>query len=395
MKVFTFTSPISRRIADPLFRNTHGTERHLFVVPVRLMPIDIPDEPNARRPNTNRRVYQQVEKSLLNKEGEPGLFHLKNKGITIIAKRVEPRGPDKFDVHLEPGHGIVDGGHTYKLIIDNLPNEELPEDQYVNVEVRVGIPHEWIPDLAQGLNTSVQVQDMSLDNLKGMFGWLRKELSTEPYHKQIAWSENDEGEYDARDVISLLYAFNTDLFPNKPSADHPVAAYEKKATALKAFEQNDAFKRMQPILKDILRLHDIIAKEGPEIWNDTIPSGKAGKLAWVEHRENKRRPYTFYFTGQKSENRLFDGALYPMLAAYRWYVDTDPKTLKYRWRVPFDQVVKAFRERDGKELLIATRGKSDELGRNPNAIGKSRPHWASLYTIVVKNDLMAQQEDAR
>jgi hypothetical protein len=61
-----------------------------------------------------------------------------------------------------------------------------------------------------------------------------------------------------------------------------------------------------------------------------------------------------------------------------------------RWKVPFDQVVRAFRERDAKELLNATRQKSDELGRNPNAIGKSRPHWAGLHTIVVKNDLMSR-----
>jgi hypothetical protein len=31
---------------------------------------------------------------------------------------------------------------------------------------------------------------------------------------------------------------------------------------------------------------------------------------------------------------------------------------------------------------------SDQMGRNPNAIGKSRSHWATLHTIVVKNDLM-------
>ncbi len=33
-----------------------------------------------------------------------------------------------------------DGGHTFKLIVMNRDNEDLPDDQYVNVEVRVGIP---------------------------------------------------------------------------------------------------------------------------------------------------------------------------------------------------------------------------------------------------------------
>src|ERR1700674_4008615 len=104
MKAFTFTAPLARRIPDPLFKNAYGLERHLFVVPVRTMPPDVPLDPNARRPNTNRRVYRLVEESLLNKSGEPGTFHLKNKGITIIARRVEARGDDKYDVFLNPGH---------------------------------------------------------------------------------------------------------------------------------------------------------------------------------------------------------------------------------------------------------------------------------------------------
>src|ERR1700733_4963987 len=106
MKSFYFSAPLARRIPDPLFKNVHGLERHLFVVPVRTMPRDLPLDPNARRPNTNRRVYKLVEQSLLNKSGEPGTFHLKNKGITIIASRVEARGSDKYEIFLEPGHGI-------------------------------------------------------------------------------------------------------------------------------------------------------------------------------------------------------------------------------------------------------------------------------------------------
>ena len=52
---------------------------------------------------------------------ENGFFHLKNKGITIVAESVEQKGDNIYEVKmLENHHGILDGGHTYKLITDNV-----------------------------------------------------------------------------------------------------------------------------------------------------------------------------------------------------------------------------------------------------------------------------------
>ena len=389
-KAFRFVAPVARRLPDPLFREAYGMERHIMVVPVRSIPRDLPYDPNARRPNVRRRVYQRVEDSLLNKGTEPGTFHLKNKGITIIARSVEAdKERDVYTVRLGEGHGIVDGGHTYKIISDNLDNPDLPEDQFVTVEVRVGLPDEWIPDVAQGLNTSVQVQDMSLDNLRGMFDWLQDELRDEPYFSRISWSENDDGDFDARDIMSLLMAFNVELFPNTAGDEQPVSAYEKKSVALRSFEQNvDSYKKMRGLVREILRLHDIISKEGPEIWNVVVKDGKAGSLNWVDYRDKDKKPHEFMFEGNEGQHRLYDGALYPMLAAYRWFVELDKKGTKMRWRTSFESVVKSFREVDARELLRATKNMSDQMGRNPNAIGKSRSHWGALHTIVAKNDLI-------
>jgi hypothetical protein len=394
MKSFKFFAPISRRFPDPVFKDK-GMERHILMVPVHSMPRELPDDPNARRPNIARRVYRRVQDSLLNRGNEPGTFHLKNKGITIIAASVSvDKSKDNYVVRLDDGHGIVDGGHTYALIVENLDNPELPKEQFVSVEIRVGLPDSWIPDVAQGLNTAVQVQDMSLDHLRGLFDWLQKELENEPYYKQIAWSENDDGDFDARDIISLLMAFNIELFPNKGGSDHPVSAYEKKSTALKSFEQNpDSYKRMRGLVKDILKFHDIISKGSPSLWNKAM-QGQAGKLSWVDHKGDGQKPHSFIFSGTKGSSRLFDGALYPIIGAYRWYVTTDKKSGKMKWSRPFEEIVDAYCERDSTELLRATKQMSDQMGRNPNAIGKSRSHWAALHTIVAKNDLIDQKESA-
>jgi hypothetical protein len=385
---FVFRPFAARRIPDPNFKSNYDAERHVFVMPVRAIPTDLPLDPNARRPNIRKRVYQEVKKILFNEEGEPGTFHLKNKGITIIAESVTQKGDHEYLVKMRRGvHGIVDGGHTYTLIAESIDNPDLPETQFVQVEVRVGVPDQWIPEIAGGLNTSVQVQDMSLDHLAGRFAWLKAELKSEPYSNKIAWSENDPGEYDARDVLSLMLMFNTLLYPNDKD-EHPVMAYEKKSLVLKAFEDDPVkFELMKPIIKDTLRFHDIVTKTARELWNK-YNGGRGGALAFMEKRE--RGQFPFIFTGEQSHYRLANGALYPILAAFRWYVVQDPTKGTLKWRDGFPALVDAWNEIGG-ELLKATHLESNDRGRNPNAIGKSRNHWANLHTRVAKFDLMARQ----
>lgn len=381
----TFVAATARRIPDPNFKELHGMERHVFVVPVGDLPRNIPLDPNARRPKTSKRVYQKVRDSLFNTDCEPGTFHLKNKGITIIANRVSPQGDDRYVVDMLNGvHGIVDGGHTYTLITEAQDDPKLPADQYVTVEVRVGVPDTWIPEIAGGLNTSVQVQDMSLDNLAGAFDWMRAELKGEPYSPQIAWSENDPGEFDARDLVALMAMFNVRLHPNEDD-EHPVYAYEKKSRALVEYEKNTrAFELMRGMLKDILRFHDIVRAEYYGIWNAGQDGrGAAGKLAFSEKRA---KGWNFPFTGKTAEYRMVNGALYPILAAFRWHVEADPMTGEMRWRDGFPAVLQAWQD-CALPLLKATHAVSDELGRNPQSVGKSRPHWGNLHNLVAKRDL--------
>ena len=389
LEKFTFTPEFARRVPDPNFKDQYKAERHLFVMGVKTIPSGISLDPNARRPNISKRVYRKVEASLLQQDESPhGTFHLKNKGITIIASSVRQLGDRKFEVAMQSGvHGIVDGGHTYQLIIDNQQNPDLTDNQYVFVEVRVGTPDQWIPDIAGGLNTSVQVQEMSLDHLSGLFNWLKDALRNEPYYSTIAWSENDKGDYDARDIISMMLCFNVALYPNDQE-EHPIAAYEKKSTALKLFEnKSGSFRRMVPILKDILRFHDIVGKQGRELYNK-LPNTKGGSLAFVDQR--KRGKYRFHFTGTQDAYRLAPGALYPMMAAFRWYVEDDAISGRMKWRGGFANVLSAWNELGG-ELMRATVQTSNELGRNPQSIGKSRNHWSNLHSRVIKHDLMHQQ----
>lgn len=384
---FVFPVRFARRMPDPVFHDSHGINRHIFYVRVCDVPgnPDMPLDPNARIPNINKRVYRDIEAHLLEREGTPGTFHLKHKGITLVADSVEALEEDLYSVTIEEGQGILDGGHTYTLITKERGEVELPSQQYVKFEILTGIPTEWIAEIAGGLNTAVQVQPMSLDNLGHKFDWIKDELRGQAYHNNIAWKENEAGEFDARDLVSLLTLFNVFEFPNDGESQ-PVVAYEKKSAALKAFEDKpEQYGNLRPILKDILTLHDTIRRDSRTFWNDA--GGKFGALSFVEQK--KRGQFLFPFTGLSAQYRLMNGALYPMLGAFRWMVEIDSKSGKVRWRGGFKEVLRRW-EDSAAELMRMTAQANAELGRNPNAIGKSRNHWANLHARVAMRDLMSR-----
>src|SRR3954467_84204 len=114
MKRFTLPVRFARRLPDPVFPNC---ERHIIMCAVTDLPLDLPRDPNPRAQNIDRGIWREIKKHLLNEEGTANTFHLKNKGITIIAERVEKRSDDEYELVIGPGQGIVDGAHTYDLDI--------------------------------------------------------------------------------------------------------------------------------------------------------------------------------------------------------------------------------------------------------------------------------------
>ena len=382
---FVLRSPYARRMPDPIHPNI---VRHILFVPVTEMPQGIPLKPNARAPKINRQVYREVERSLLNEEGTESTFHLKHKGITLIADSVQPVGDSKdryvIAIDEDKDHGILDGGHSYKIITK--PREvELPEN-WVKVEVLTEIPHEWIAEISGGLNTSVQVQAMSLDNLAGHFDWIKDTLKSAAYFSKIAWRENDNGEFDARDLISLMTMFLIDEYPND-SDKYPITAYERKMTALKLFEEKpELYKRVKPILKDILVLHDTILCSSQKHWNEK--GGKFGSLHFVEQR--KQGEFEATFTGCTTPARLMNGALYPILGAFRAKVIRN-ESGTYAWDGGFKSVLALWND-TASELLRATYLEGQTVGLKADAIGKSRSHWPNVHRIVAFRDLQKRLE---
>lgn len=371
---FTLNAPIARRMPDP-YDTGHSVVRHIMYVPVCSFPSELADrlEPNARTASGDlgKRVYREVQKSLRDEDvSANGIFHLKHSGITMLAHSVKDVGSNNFEVTLGPKDGIVNGGHSAKLIAES---DDLPGHQVVKVEILVGVPDEWIVDIAGGLNTSIQVQAKSLDDLAGKFDWLKAEIANEPYADRIVWRENDPGVWDVTYLLSLLSCFNIFDYPNG-GTKHPVWAYGRKIGVLHQFEgKPETFKRLRPIAKDIFHLHDTISAEAKPLYNAT--GGKYGKWSFVQ-----KKPSPYIFSGDPDGNQMLGGALFPILGAFRWAVAEDKNGNAY-WEHGFDDVLVLMRS-VLPELITLTGQASQENGRNIHALGRSPNHWNSLHDKV-------------
>jgi hypothetical protein len=222
--------------------------------------------------------------------------------------------------------------------------------------------------------------------------WIKDDLSSQRYYKSIAWSESERGDCDIREIIALLTCFNTAAYPNAGS-NHPVVAYDNKAVVIKTFEEDHrkdggrAYQRLRPLLKDILTLHDTIQIEFPKLHEQAARQ----ELTLIESATKK--PFKFPFLQTHSTERLARGALYPMLAAFRWMVEDDAQDGTARWRGGFDAVLARWRNA-GERLVAQTVEKCAETQGSTDAVGKSASHWGALHKEIAFLDLMANPAPA-
>lgn len=392
----------ARRIHDPNFPEA---VEHIFTVDVLDLP-ELPLGANPREQNTNRRVYRDVAESLRNENGADNAFLGKNLGIFACAAKVEKvKGKeDEYTLEFSEGEsvpegldGVLNGGHTAQLIWKN--QQEIRDRrqqgrdirQYVKLYVRQGYPRAVLAEMAGTLNTTLQVQAYSLAEHQDRFTWIHEVVDDKPYAKAIAFKENQKAPYFVTDVLSMAALFDTIGYPND-GGSHPTGAYREKSQILKRYlADQQQLERLKPILNDILVLHDTIASEGAEKYNEYFrggtndpqrKKGRAKDLEWVDHGS-----FEFPFTGTSGERKLNRAAIYPALAAFRWMVDDSGS--KVKWKGGFSAVMKIW-QAAGPEMMKLTQDTSIEGGRRTMVIGKSSSHYNSLHSAIAKHQLMSR-----
>jgi AIPR protein len=386
-------------LSDAEARDPNNLKFKNWVLWVRAgdLPVDLPLDPNARRPDTSTKTPQAIKTTL---QENPEHFVRLNSGITIVARdaSVDPTKPPTVQLWLDSctpeeeeegkrGDGVLNGGHTYAVIKEVLAEYEKdpdraerkdPRDAVVRVEVQTGISEDQLAAISRARNTSTPVQEYSIKNLGQAWAGIKKVLPLD-IRKRVAFLENDPEatdnslDLDVGDLVKLLALFSP-LYP--PGKKDPIAAYQNEK-ALVARWKPEQYVDLIPHLPDFIKLHDMVG----QVFAKKVMQ-KAGKVDGVRLAP-KDRPFIL-LSGMKSKHLIPPSFTFPVLAALRVFFDNG------RWLVPMEklisdpQYVEALCEYAYEQYREVGRSRASYFGRNKQV-------WRTLclMTLLKKNELLA------
>jgi AIPR protein len=308
---------------------------------------------------------------------EPEEFAFRNLGIYLLVddaihtKVAGGKGLLTVTLSDPKRHGIVNGGHTFRAIQQVGDSGDAPDPWPAYVPLHLYIVGNMldvsrITGMAQGLNRSLQVDDRSLENLRGLFDPIRNALEGKPGHDQISFRQGDTGPVDVHLVLTFMQMLNIETFPDRKS--HPNKLFGQQRVVLENFvedqrgkEGKHVYNRMFPHLHEILVLTDCIQQRAvKQPIMSRLKLNKSKTASRVRSEKNRNRPA--HFEGGNIEGLFHQGWLYPMLAAFRANVSRKAwEAGKFEWLV------------EPLELLDATIEEMTEIIHQEHTENKNKP----------------------
>ena len=327
-----------RKFDDPLGNET--PRKYIFYAKTCDVPEGIPMSTNPRDQKLNSTVANAITESLLSNDGQ---FHLKNRGIILSAKRVRYDNRLQevtIDFEDESCHGNIDGGHTYKILLEN---KDKVLEQYVQFEVMTGV-EAMIADLAEARNTSIAVDAKSMAELREKFDPIKEGLEGLPFFNRISFKQNQITKdtdtkkalkmIDARDIVSIICMFNIDKYN---SAEHPTKAYSGKQAMLNEYlDDPEHYRKFVNVIPDLFDLYDAIETEFAVAYN--------------------------------------------ILAAFRVLLEYDITSGKYKWMDGKDPIAVWNKHKVG--LTRSVMDLAGSLGDKPTVFGKDPSLWNYAYMVL-------------
>ena len=366
---------------------------YIVMVNFHNLPSNLSLDANPRKPKMTTNVAKAIIKAV--ESTDDNLFDINNRGIVITAKSFRFNSNNStvtIDMGNDTGkYGILDGGHTYKAIIEHRENyfhniEQLEEDsnrefdprsleKFVKLEIIVGSDVD-IVSLANARNTSTQVSDIALYNLDDQFDFIKEAISNEKYANKVAYKDFDiDKSINISDILRLMFMMNIKRFPNEDSV--PVQAYSAKASVFKDFKKeidansNNIYTKLAPMIPQFISLYEKIDKTLPDKYqeykNKENQNSKFGGLRGV----TTGNFHTLYSESSKNYD-ISIGYIYPIFGAFRALLQEENNKLVWK-NDPFK-----LWEKVGYQLVQNT----VEADKTPQAIGKKKNLWQSNYRII-------------
>ena len=375
MSTVRFPTSQFRSITTPIGDSKVG----FFFTAAATVPRDLWDwrEVNPREINRRSAVYRSIVKTL---QDEPGRFHERNRGITLVAVDLtfdDKRREAIMTLDDTRSHGVVDGGHTLDAILEvqQQPPEKWPA--YVFIKVITGVEVDQIAEIAGGLNTSQQVDLKSLENLRDHFDELQKVIKDEPYAKSIAYRMNADLPVDVREILYYLAVFDCSQYDEKK---HPVALFGRKEGIVRRFaeqaansDKGDSFKILISKAPQILRLRDEIEKRALDLGVGQYKAGKTERIRSASNRENQ-----LVFLNTTVNGKIPLGWIMPLLAGFRANVDWNEPKGSFSWIVPLEELL----DRCMEQLVLGIKEVHTQENSRPEYVGRNALAWRISYNTV-------------
>jgi NTP pyrophosphatase (non-canonical NTP hydrolase) len=386
-----------KRLKDPQETGLFHLEAWLpFSEAVKLDRGNANVRPASERKKPFRDMVDTVEKT-------PSTFHLKNRGIIYRCEKFEYDNakrllritipdipPTDFEdlENGEPKFGIADGGHTFEVIqqtvsrMNELREQEGWTEPFVRVHFLSGEAFDIgeLEQVVEALNTSSQVQQYTLDEYQNKFDELKDALEKGGFDVSlIAFRENEEKEWDVREVIQRLACFLKDRW----KSTQPASMYKSKGKALDLYTTEatrEEFRKLYDVIVDVVTLPEFVQSEFSQ--GDALKGRRFGKLKAVK---TLKKQYVRPGTTCVTDHEMDLAASLPIAAAFRELLDL--KNGRYYWKVDYKEVFRLCAE----ELYRALLNKSRTL-KAVNTLGADTEYWMQASNIILraKDELLSK-----
>ncbi|MGH1299412.1 AIPR family protein [Bacillus pretiosus] len=355
-------------------------------------------EVNPREQNLKSKPAKEMRLTLTGDSRD--IFHYLNRGISISALDCSIKNiKDKKEIHLILSnlneHGVFDGGHSFKVLIDALDSAKILETKHVMLEIFTGV-EDILYDLARSRNTSTQVKEKSLANLEGKFDFVKEALKSECFFKNVSWVENDDGEISINYLIQILTAFNKDLAHKSMPRTYSGAgscetSFIKEFNSNKDTMNNNVYYKLMPLYSDIFKFVDHVLFSLPVIYNKNgyeSERGNFGKLRGITYKQDFY-PLLFSPNNKRTSYKIPNALFFPIIAAMRQLYKEDANGM-FEWIINPITVFDAISEK----LVTKVMGYYFEKNGFVNEMGKSLGLWIDTFELVnaYLNDYLKELE---